>query len=456
MSIQAEFPPTDTAARDIYTVSRLNREARAVLEGSFPLIWLEGEVSNLARPSSGHLYFSLKDEAAQVRCAMFRSRCANLRFRPDHGQHVLVRARISLYEGRGEFQLIVEHMEEAGFGALQSAFEALKQRLSVEGLFDPARKRPIPVLPRRIGVITSPTGAAIRDILSILGRRFPSAQVVVYPVPVQGAGAAARIAEAIATADRRCECDVLILARGGGSLEDLWAFNEEVVARAIAACQVPLVTGVGHEVDVTIADFAADLRAPTPSAAAEAVVPDVAEWLHRLGALRGRLQHGMRGKLEQEGKCVHWLHGRLQQQHPGARLQQHGQRLDELEHRRIRAQRQLLGHLGVRLEHVKGRLRSRSPLVAVQTFTARTGELERRLARAVRQQRAQHEGQLRSVVRALQGVSPLATLERGYAIVTDQDGRILRRAGEVRAGDPVEARLARGRLRCTVERIEED
>ena len=253
--------------RTVYSVSELNQTIRGLLESEFPLIWVEGEISNLAQPSSGHMYFSLKDESAQVRCAMFRGRNQFLRFTPENGQKVVIRARVSLYEARGEFQLIAEHMEDAGAGALQRAFEELKARLAAEGLFDESLKQDIPELPTRIGVITSPTGAAIRDVLSVLQRRFPAIPVLVYPVPVQGDGAAEKIVATLQLASKRKDCDVLLLVRGGGSLEDLWSFNEEIVARAIVASEIPVVCGVGHEVDFTIADFAADVRAPTPSAA---------------------------------------------------------------------------------------------------------------------------------------------------------------------------------------------
>ncbi|MCC7488168.1 MAG: exodeoxyribonuclease VII large subunit, partial [Gammaproteobacteria bacterium] len=251
------------ASEPVLTVSQLNREARLLLEQAFPALWVTGEISNLARPASGHLYFSLKDEQAQVRCALFRGAARSLRFLPDNGQQVLVRARIGLYEARGEYQLIIEHMEPAGDGLLLRRLEELKKRLAAEGLFDPARKRELPLLPRRIGVVTSPSGAAVRDILKILRRRFPSIPVVIYPTPVQGAAAKAEIVAALAAAAARAECDVLILARGGGSLEDLWCFNEESVVRAVAACPIPLVSGIGHETDFTLADLAADLRAPT-------------------------------------------------------------------------------------------------------------------------------------------------------------------------------------------------
>ena len=283
--------PMETAAiRDIYSVSRLNREVRVLLERGFASLWLEAEISNLAKPSSGHWYFSLKDAAAQVRCCMFRQRNMLCVFAPRAGQKVLVRARIGLYEPRGEYQLVIDHMEDSGQGALKRQFEELSAKLAAEGLFAPERKRALPSVPRRIGVITSPTGAAIRDILHVLARRFAAIPVLIYPVAVQGAAAAAEITAAVRLAGRRAECDVLILARGGGSLEDLWAFNDEALARAIVASPIPIVSGIGHEIDFTIADFAADVRAPTPSAAAEIAVPDGEEWLASFSRLESAQQ----------------------------------------------------------------------------------------------------------------------------------------------------------------------
>ncbi|MEW5972932.1 MAG: exodeoxyribonuclease VII large subunit, partial [Pseudomonadota bacterium] len=280
------------------TVSSLVREIRALLEGNFPLVLVEGEISNLARPGSGHLYFTLKDAGAQLRCAMFRNRASLLRFRPQDGAHVLVRARITVYEPRGDLQLVVEHIEEAGLGALQRAFEQLKHRLAAEGLFEATRKRPLPALPHRIGIITSPSGAAVRDVLHVLERRFPMIPLRVYPTSVQGAGAADEIVAALRRANEDGDCDVLLLVRGGGSLEDLWPFNEERVARAIAASQLPVISGVGHETDFTIADFVADARAPTPSAAASLAVPDALAVADQLRALEGRLLRRMQDGLD--------------------------------------------------------------------------------------------------------------------------------------------------------------
>ena len=403
-------PPDSRPGRDIYTVSRLNREARILLESGLPALWLEAEVSNFARPASGHWYFTLKDAAAQVRCAMFRGSNARVRVTPRDGMQVLVRARVGLYEPRGDYQLIAEHLEEAGEGALRRRFEELKARLAAEGLFDAGLKRPLPALPRRIGVITSPTGAAIRDILHVLARRFAAVPVLVYPVPVQGAGAGAEIAAALALANRRAEVDVLILARGGGSLEDLWSFNEEIVARAIRASAIPVISGVGHEVDVTIADFAADVRAPTPSGAAELVVPDRAEWLRALAGVAERLAQSGHRRIARARERLAWLGGRLARVHPRERLTLRAQRLDEL---------------------------------------------EARLGRALAQALAAARARLRTASRTLNAVSPLATLERGYSILATAAGSVIRAARDVRAGDEVTARTSRGTVRATVIRTDE-
>jgi exodeoxyribonuclease VII large subunit len=457
MSVASASAEAMLPARDVYSVSRLNREARNLLEGGFPLIWLEGELSNLACPSSGHLYFTLKDHQAQVRAAMFRNRNQSLRFTPKEGMLVLVRARVSLYESRGEFQLIVEHMEEAGDGALRRAFEALKQRLAAEGLFDEARKRTPPVLPRRIGVITSPTGAAIRDILSVLRRRFPAIPVLIYPVAVQGRDAPGQIAAALRLASERRECDVLILARGGGSLEDLWAFNDEAVARAVHGCAVPVVSGIGHEIDFTIADFVADRRAATPSAAAELVSPDQNEWLLALARIHGRLHLHLRHHLDRLRQRLAGLTKRLEQQHPGQKLRQQSQRLDDLEQHLVGAWRSRHHQLQIALAQVGTRLQRHLPLHRIQQLALRREALAQRLNAALGQDIERRRKALASAVRALNAVSPLATLARGYAIVTRLPERIIvRDARQARAGDQIEARLARGRLVCTVNQTEEE
>lgn len=445
--------PPEQAVRDerpIYTVSRLNAEVRDLLEHGFPLLWVEGELSNLARPGSGHWYFTLKDESAQVRCAMFRSRNNLVDFRPDDGDQVLVRARVSLYAPRGSYQLIVEHMEPAGDGALRRAFEALKNRLLEEGLFAPEHKKPLPAVPRRIGVITSGTGAAVRDVLSVLRRRYPLGEVTVYPVPVQGEAAAPAIVRALQRAGQRGDCDALILTRGGGSLEDLWAFNEETVARAIHACPVPVVSGVGHEVDFTIADFVADARAPTPSAAAELVSPDIADWRVRLEALSRTLISRQNRVLAQSRERLAWLDKRLAQQHPGRRLQERMQRLDEMETRLRRAMRQRRDGEQQRLQQTKTRLYNASPARHITAAENQRLQLVHRLRTAQQRRLERERSRLAVVARALNAVSPLATLERGYAIASNARGDIIRDATDMAPDDRLRLRLHRGRLDCRV------
>ncbi len=441
--------------RTVYTVSELNRQVKGLLEISFPLLWVEGELSNFARPRSGHWYFTLKDAGAQVRCAMFRTRNALLPFQPADGMQVLVRARLGLYEARGDYQLIVEHMEEAGDGALRRAFEALRNRLMSEGLFDDEHKQPLPPVPSRIGVITSPTGAAIRDILSVLRRRFPLGRVMIYPVAVQGAAAAPAIVEALATATARAECDVLILARGGGSLEDLWAFNEEIVARAIAACPIPIVSGVGHEVDFTIADFVADQRAPTPSAAAELVSPDQTEWRTRLARLHEALARAMRQRLETGAQRSRWLSARLERQHPGRALETRMQRLDELDVRLRRALHSGHARCRERLASAEVHLRYLDPRQRARQYARQCDGLQRRLDTAMTRRMEQHDARLKLAMRALHAVSPLATLERGYAIASqahEDTRRVITDAGDAPAGTRLDLRLHRGHLDCEVIR----
>jgi len=449
-------PVSATAAlrpdRDIYSVSRLNREVKMLLERGFGTLWLEAEISNLARPSSGHWYFSLKDSGAQVRCCMFRQRNMLCSFAVKDGQKVLVRARIGLYEPRGEFQLVIDHMEDAGLGALQRQFEQLAAKLSAEGLFAPERKRALPTLPKRIGVITSPSGAAVRDILHVLARRFAAIPVMIYPVAVQGAYAAGEICAAIATAGARAECDVLILARGGGSLEDLWAFNQEALARAIVASPIPIITGIGHEIDFTIADFAADMRAPTPSAAAEIVVPDCEEWLVSLQRSGARLQRALLRCMQSRGERLRWLIGRAALVSPVARLAQQSQRLDELEQRLMRSMRRLLSERRSTLRERRAALWQASPVARLQAAAARHEFLVTRLRAAALTTVRRSRERLVPLVRTLNAVSPLATLQRGYAIVVSGEGRILRDAADAAPDSIIEARLARGTLRARVEK----
>jgi exodeoxyribonuclease VII large subunit len=450
-------PPADPAAagpeREVYSVGRLNRDVRLLLERGFPVLWVEGEISNLARPASGHWYFSLKDRDAQIRCAMFRQRNQQARFEPRNGTQVLARGRVSLYEARGDYQLLVELIEEAGIGALRREFERLKQALAAEGLFDPGRKRPLPALPRRIGVVTSPTGAALRDVLHILRRRFPAVEVLIYPTPVQGAAAVPKIVAAIDLASSRAECDVLILARGGGSLEDLWAFNDEAVARAIARCALPVVSGIGHEIDFTIADFVADVRAPTPSGAAEIVVPDAGAWITALGRLERRFGLAVRRELGEERAGLDRLRRRLQLAHPGVRLAQGSQRLDDLEQRLANGMRANWQRERHRLAATLARLMRASPALRVRDLRAAGAALAERLVQALRERLGQASTRLGLALRTLDAVSPLATLGRGFAIVTRAaDGKLVTDAARLEPGAEIDARLARGALRATVTR----
>jgi len=444
-------PQPPLADVHVFTISELNRTVRDLLESGLGEIWVEGEISNLARPASGHMYFSLKDRDAQVRCALFRGRGRRLDFAPESGMLVRARARVGLYEARGDYQLIIEHLEPSGAGALARAFEELKRRLAAEGLFDESRKRPLPALPACIGVVTSATGAAVRDVLQVLARRFPVAPVVLYPVPVQGERAASSIARMLARAGERADCDVLLLVRGGGSLEDLWPFNEEVVARAIVDCPIPVISGVGHEVDVTIADFAADRRAPTPSAAAEQAVPDASAWLRNLATLDRRLLASMRRRLDQAGERMQGFHSRLERQHPRRRLQQLQQRRDELELRLARARQRLFRLRRERLAQLRLRLRRASPDMRIGLLRERVGQARGRLARAMRQDLLARDRRLAAAVRALEAVSPLATLGRGYALVLRQrDGAAVTDADQVASGEDLDIRLARGRLAARV------
>ena len=443
-------PAPDTPGPPVYTVSQLNREIRTLLEASYPLIWVEGEISNLARPASGHLYFSLKDSGAQVRCAFFRPRQRLAACAPREGLMVRVRARVSLYEGRGDFQLIVEAMEEAGEGALRLALEALKRRLSAEGLFDSARKRPLPTLPRRIGLITSPSGAVLHDILTTLRRRFPAIPVLLYPVPVQGEGATEQIARALGVASARGDCDALILARGGGSLEDLWPFNEEQVVRAIHDCAIPVVCGVGHETDTTLADWAADARAPTPTAAAELLSPHGEKWLALFREYEARLARQARTRLRHLQQRLDWVSRRLAG--PRERIESVRLRLAALNGRLHAARSTALAERRARIQELHGRLRQCSPQARIRQQALRWRHADQRLKHAFGHRLRQLQERVRHTAARLNALSPLSTLERGYAIVFKADsGAVIRSAGEVAVGERIRARLARGELLCRIE-----
>ncbi|MHB1951497.1 MAG: exodeoxyribonuclease VII large subunit [Acidiferrobacteraceae bacterium] len=447
-------PVSGSNARDTYSVSRLVREVKRLLENHFPRVWIEGEVSNVSRPASGHIYFCLKDPQAQVRCALFRMKARDVRCLPENGQSVAVYAQVTLYEGRGDFQLVVEEVEPAGEGALRRAFEALKARLGAEGLFESGRKRAVPRLPRRIGVITSPSGAAIRDILSTLARRFAAIPVLLYPVPVQGASAASEIAAMIERAGSRADCDVLILARGGGSLEDLWAFNEEVVARAIAACPLPVVTGIGHEIDFTIADLVADVRAPTPTAAAELLSPDAREWSARFLMHRSRLLRLIVRELERRGQQLDLATARLGR--PREKLGALAVRVSSSQMRLHHAIDTRLLHARSRVSGILSRMERQSPMRRLDSVRSRLLLQPRRVTEAVRRTLRARGDRCAELAGKLQILSPLATLARGYSILErERDGSVVRGPGEVADGERLRARLAEGELRCVVK-IAED
>ena len=440
-----------TPERDVYTVGRLNREVRLLIEHGMPTLWVEGELTNFSRPASGHWYFTLKDRDAQVRCAMFRQRNAALRFVPRDGQLVMARVRVGLYEPRGEYQLQVEHLEDSGVGALRREFDRLKEKLQAEGLFASALKRPLPTLPNRIGVITSPTGAAIRDILHILARRFASVPVVVYPTAVQGKDAVPQLLAALSAASSRQECDVLIVARGGGSMEDLWAFNDEAVARAIRAAPMPVVTGIGHEIDFTIADFVADVRAPTPSGAAELVVPDSSTWRNTLVKLSHRLQQTLSRRLLDDRSSLQQLRRRLEFAHPGQRVNQGAQKLDELMQRLSAAWALQSSQRATRLHRLEMRLSGVSPRHQLESLRERLTRLDHRLQQAWLQEWQARQQRLALASRTLNAVSPLAVLDRGYALVTLSDsGQLVREVSEAPIGSIIEARLAHGQFRAQV------
>lgn len=448
------FAPAPTGSAAAITVSELNRQARQLLERGIPKVWVEGEVSNLARPASGHVYFTLKDAKAQLRCAWFKQRQQGPTLKLKNGDKMLALGKVGIYETRGEYQMVVERMESIGEGELRRRFELLKIKLQGEGLFAEERKRELPSLPSCIGIVTSPSGAAVRDIISILKRRFPLVPVVIYPSAVQGDAAAGEIVSAIQTATKRAECDVLIVSRGGGSLEDLWPFNEEVVARAIGDCPIPVISAVGHEVDFTIADFVADVRAPTPSAAAERVVPDQEEWRRMIVASASRIATLSRQQLERTAQTLDWLGKRLGQSSPASIVARQKARLANLRQVMAAAMRFSVSKHGGDLERVRSRLLQRSPALQLQSSVSRLNNLHQQLTTTGRNQVSKRQRQLDLLARGLHSVSPLATLDRGYAVVTDSNtGQIVTDAGKLNVGDAISARLATGSVDATVSRV---
>ena len=439
--------------RSVFSVSELNSSVARLLEQEFSWIWVEGEISNLATPASGHIYFTLKDAGAQVRCAMFRGRNRVLKFTPENGTQVLVRCKVSLYEVRGDYQLIVDRMEEAGGGALQRKYEELKQKLAAEGLFSEDHKQDIPELPACIGVITSRSGAAIRDVLSVIARRFPSVPVKLFPVAVQGAEAAPAICNALRLAEQHGVCDVILLVRGGGSLEDLWSFNEESVARAVYQCSIPVVSGVGHEVDVTITDFVADFRAATPTAAAETVTPDQETWMQTLDWYASRLHQLMKEKIIRQTERLSWLRTRLSQQHPTATLQHMAQSLTDLNQRMMLSVNHQLQTAGNQTQQLRLRLLASSPLVRIREYSNRIERMFQQLQYRMQTILAQQKTSFEHLVTTLNAISPLQTLSRGYSITSSSDGHTITNADTVSKSDSIITRLHSGQLVSKVEKV---
>jgi len=441
------------ATREVFSVSALNQAVGEILTDNFPLIWVEGEISNLARPASGHIYFSLKDENAQIRGAMFRGKNRLLDFNPENGDQVLVRARVSLYEPRGDYQLIVEHMEQAGDGRLRQAFEALKKKLQQDGLFNQESKQAVPSLPKRIGVITSPSGAAIRDILTVLQRRFPAIPVLIYPVAVQGKGAAEQIASAIQLANQRLDCDVLLVSRGGGSLEDLWSFNEEVVARAIHASSLPVVSAVGHEIDFTISDFTADVRAATPSAAAELLSPDQQAIQHQLDKIYKQLCASMQLRIEKYQQRLDYAGRHLQS--PAQRLQQYQKSLAQCRQRLgMVVQNNLLAKKAT-LKQAKTELIRYAPTHRINSLNERNRNLSTRLQHGMHSQAKLANKNLANLAHSLEAVSPLATLGRGYAIVRHEE-KLVRSITQLKQGTTITTQLSDGKFSAVITDVDKN
>jgi exodeoxyribonuclease VII large subunit len=439
---------------DVFTVTQLNQRAKQLLEITFSSIKVEGEISNLSRPSSGHWYFTLKDKGAQVRCAMFRSRTAQVKFQPKEGDQIVVRGKVSLYENRGDYQLIVDAMKPAGEGQLQQAFIQLKQKLGAEGLFAPESKQALPPQIKRIAVITSPTGAAIHDILTVLKRRFPAIEVDIYPVQVQGKEAAQQIIWSINQANTDGRADVIIAGRGGGSIEDLWCFNDENLARTIFHSRLPIVSAVGHEVDFTIADFVADVRAPTPSAAAEMLSPDQKDYWQRLVVLTSQLEKSIKQQLQNKQWQLQSAQRGLQ--HPGDKLAQYAQTLDMLELRMQQSQKNRLNILQNRLTNSQQKLQQQSPANTLQKFETQLSYLQQRLNSGIKQTIINKKERLKQHALLLNAVSPLQTLGRGYAILQTESDVVIRDSHEVKKGDLVFARIGRGKLSLIVNTIKHE
>lgn len=436
----------------IFTVSRLNSEVRLLLENEMGIVWLVGEVSNLTMPVSGHWYLTLKDSQAQVKCAMFKGNNRRVTFKPQNGKQVLVKARLSLYEPRGDYQLIIESMQAEGDGRLQQEFDHLKMSLAAEGLFAQTAKKALPEQPKCVGIITSKTGAALFDILNVLKRRDPNLPVIIYPTLVQGTNAAIQIAQAIGRANSRNECDILIVGRGGGSLEDLWCFNEEIVARTIAASQIPIVSAVGHEIDVTIADFVADVRAPTPSAAAELVSRDLSSQLQIVSHQKRRLRSAIERYLSKQQKRLSTYQFRIEKQHPQLQLNTQSQRLDDLNQRLENHMQQRLERNQHKIENLSLRLSNLSPARKVHQDKQRIETLKRRLLDSMDRNLLMQRHQLALAAEKLDTVSPLATLKRGYSITRNASGSLITSTQQVHTGDTITTRFVDGEVQSIVDK----
>ena len=446
----SDLPKTE---RTIYTVSKINARVRQLLLDHLEPLWLEGEISNLSRPASGHIYFSLKDDRAQINCAMFRGRNQSLNFAPKDGMLVTVHARADLYEARGNFQLIVNFMEIAGTGELQRRFERLKQRLAAEGLFDQQRKQTLPEIPRRVGVITSASGAALHDVLTTLNKRFPALEVFVYPAVVQGDEAPASICAMLELSNARREVDVLILTRGGGSLEDLWAFNDESVARAIAASALPVVTGIGHEVDFTIADFVADKHLPTPTAAAQHLSPDQEMLAQNLANIQKHLSNCLDEQISYARQQLALKQEQLLRFHPTAHIEQRMQRLDDAAARLHSGIHDLINHTRQQLTLLQTTLGYQAPIERIRTTHARLMNAATALGSTTKNTLRSHQHHLRDATARLNVLSPLATLKRGYSITTDEQGRIIGSIAPLSSGQKIGVRVADGRILASINKL---
>jgi exodeoxyribonuclease VII large subunit len=442
-------PNDQPGHKSIYTVSTLNEKVRITIEKTLGLVWIQGEISNIVRPNSGHMYFSLKDNASQVRCAMFRAKISKVNFRPENGDLVTLRAKVSLYPARGDYQLIIESMEASGAGDLQAKFNVLKNKLFKEGLFSQDRKRVLPKWPKQIGLVTSPTGAAVKDLLTVLKRRCPSIPVIIYPTLVQGSLASKNICLAIQMANQRSECDVLIVGRGGGSIEDLWSFNEEIVANAIFKSKIPIISAVGHEMDITIADLVADMRAATPSAAAELASPDLGAWTEQYLNLSMRLSYTIRESMKHERNNLLQLRRRLTS--PKRKLEIDSQKIDDLSQRLLLAWQSSLKIKKMELNSLKTTIAAKSPNVTLNMLKKRLHTIEKDFTKAFHAKILEKNNLLKQWQSVLNAMGPTATLERGYSILTDMKGTLIRSSKQVVPGQEIVARLVDGQINSSVK-----